>query len=303
MTRTFSIVPARAGALRIDAPRHRVVGRARGRGAHRDVAARSTLQVAPGVGSFAASGARLPVDRRRPSDDAAASACPACRGAILPWALATVVFAVLWLRHPDVGVAAAPTTADSSATGAARIRRAAGAMQVDLKRALDAGDLGDIADQLCAMATPAAPSIDALRDRLDDAGAARGPGVAAARALGRRRCRMPRVPRMRAAFAQGPRWRMRKPAPRVATAATAVSAGVRAVRFAKLARIHARSDAMGEANARPRRKLPLHWKMAIGFVAGLLLGLVAYYSAGADAPWVQWLTTWITQPAATCSCA
>ena len=48
-----------------------------------------------------------------------------------------------------------------------------------------------------------------------------------------------------------------------------------------------------------RRKLPLHWKMAIGFVAGLLLGLVAYYSAGAEAPWVQWLTTWITQPVAT----
>ena len=56
---------------------------------------------------------------------------------------------------------------------------------------------------------------------------------------------------------------------------------------------------MNEAKAGPARKLPLHWKMAIGFVAGLLLGLVAYYSAGADAPWVQWLTTWITQPAAT----
>ena len=52
--------------------------------------------------------------------------------------------------------------------------------------------------------------------------------------------------------------------------------------------------------ARPaRRKLPLHWKMAIGFGAGLLLGMVAHYGAGADAPWVQWLTTWVTQPAAT----
>ena len=52
------------------------------------------------------------------------------------------------------------------------------------------------------------------------------------------------------------------------------------------------------ANA-PRRRLPLHWKMAIGFVAGLLLGLVAYYTAGADAGWVQGLTTWVTQPFAT----
>ena len=32
---------------------------------------------------------------------------------------------------------------------------------------------------------------------------------------------------------------------------------------------------MNEARGN-RRKLPLHWKMAIGFVAGLLLGLVAY---------------------------
>jgi len=46
-----------------------------------------------------------------------------------------------------------------------------------------------------------------------------------------------------------------------------------------------------------RDKLPLHWKMAIGFVAGLALGLTAYATSGADAGWVQWLTTWITNPA------
>ena len=44
-------------------------------------------------------------------------------------------------------------------------------------------------------------------------------------------------------------------------------------------------------------RLPLHWKMAIGFVAGLVLGLVAYYASGADAGRVQWLTTNVTQPA------
>jgi Na+/H+-dicarboxylate symporter len=48
-----------------------------------------------------------------------------------------------------------------------------------------------------------------------------------------------------------------------------------------------------------RQRLPLHWKMAIGFVAGLVLGLVAYYVAGSDAPWVQWLTTYVTQPVGT----
>jgi Na+/H+-dicarboxylate symporter len=49
----------------------------------------------------------------------------------------------------------------------------------------------------------------------------------------------------------------------------------------------------------PRKAMALHWKMAIGFAAGLVLGLVAHYVSGADAPWVQWLTTWVTQPAAT----
>lgn len=48
-----------------------------------------------------------------------------------------------------------------------------------------------------------------------------------------------------------------------------------------------------------KAKLPLHWKMAIGFVSGLLLGLFVHYGAGADAGWVQWLTTYVTQPAGT----
>ena len=43
-------------------------------------------------------------------------------------------------------------------------------------------------------------------------------------------------------------------------------------------------------------RLPLHWKMAIGFAAGLLAGMVAHYVSGADAAWVQWLTANVTQP-------
>ena len=54
------------------------------------------------------------------------------------------------------------------------------------------------------------------------------------------------------------------------------------------------------AAAVPARKpLPLHWKMLIGFLAGLALGLIAHYGSGPQAAWVQWLTTWITQPAGT----
>ncbi len=55
---------------------------------------------------------------------------------------------------------------------------------------------------------------------------------------------------------------------------------------------------MSEAPA-ARGKLQLHWKMLIGFLTGLALGLIAHYVSGADAPWVQWLTTYVTQPAGT----
>ena len=54
---------------------------------------------------------------------------------------------------------------------------------------------------------------------------------------------------------------------------------------------------MTEATA--RKRMPLHMKMAIGFIAGLALGLFAHYASGADAGWVKWLTTWITQPVGT----
>ena len=48
-----------------------------------------------------------------------------------------------------------------------------------------------------------------------------------------------------------------------------------------------------------QRRLPLHWKIAIGFVAGLALGLIVYYGAGTQAPWVQMLTRYVTQPFST----
>ncbi|BDU17925.1 dicarboxylate/amino acid:cation symporter [Lysobacter auxotrophicus] len=45
--------------------------------------------------------------------------------------------------------------------------------------------------------------------------------------------------------------------------------------------------------------MPLHWKMAIGFAAGLVLGLIVHSTVGADAPWVQWVTRNVTTPAGT----
>ena len=77
----------------------------------------------------------------------------------------------------------------------------------DLRRALDTGDLGEVADALCAMATPPVRDVDALLDRLDDAAQrdaiealqrarwGHGDGVQARQIL-------------RSAFAKGPRWRI-----------------------------------------------------------------------------------------------
>lgn len=58
---------------------------------------------------------------------------------------------------------------------------------------------------------------------------------------------------------------------------------------------------MRENDTTARRKggMPLHWKMAIGFFAGLALGMVVHATGGADAGWVQALTTWVTQPIGT----
>lgn len=45
-----------------------------------------------------------------------------------------------------------------------------------------------------------------------------------------------------------------------------------------------------------RRGLPLHTQMLIGFAVGLLGGLAVNMTAGADAPWVVALTSYVTQP-------
>ncbi|MEP6880608.1 MAG: dicarboxylate/amino acid:cation symporter [Dokdonella sp.] len=45
-----------------------------------------------------------------------------------------------------------------------------------------------------------------------------------------------------------------------------------------------------------RKPMALHTKMLIGFAFGLFGGLFVHWFNGGDAPWVQWLMTWITQP-------
>jgi DAACS family dicarboxylate/amino acid:cation (Na+ or H+) symporter len=52
-------------------------------------------------------------------------------------------------------------------------------------------------------------------------------------------------------------------------------------------------------SAPARKKLPLHWKMLIGFLLGLTVGMVVHYTVGEDAAWVQGTMTYVTQPVAT----
>jgi len=44
------------------------------------------------------------------------------------------------------------------------------------------------------------------------------------------------------------------------------------------------------------KRLPLHTRMLIGFVIGLVAGLAVHFGAGGDAQWLQWLTRYVTQP-------
>jgi hypothetical protein len=208
VTRKFSIVPTRGGALRIPGPR---IAWWDVRAAAPRTASLPDLQwqVAPDtVGNGAADAAAGAAD----SDVSAAgegARLPGTQGDARIWAWATAGFALLWLvtlvwalqRKPPPSspktTRIEPGTATASRTG---LR--------DLKRALDSGDFGDVADVLCAMADPPAADLDGVHARLDDAAqrdaVARlqrarwgdGDGPAARASL-------------RAAFASGPRWRER----------------------------------------------------------------------------------------------
>lgn len=45
-----------------------------------------------------------------------------------------------------------------------------------------------------------------------------------------------------------------------------------------------------------RKTTPLHLKIGIGFIVGLVLGLIVHYAIGGDTGWVQALTRYATQP-------
>lgn len=211
--RRFSLVPARAGAVHVPALKL----------AWWDVRSGSTrvasLPALP-LNVAAASGANAVPSATAPAATASGGIAPqgvaAGRGAMTarlgnPWVVATVVFAALWLvtllwwlshrggRAPTGGRAANPSLPSAAA-------RALSADPGVLRRALDTGSLGEVAEALIALAPQSCTGMDALRAQLDDARQRdavdllqrarwfEGDGRAARAAL-------------REAFAKGPRWR------------------------------------------------------------------------------------------------
>ncbi|MCL1635412.1 BatD family protein [Luteimonas sp. SX5] len=165
ITRRFSVVPGRAGRLTLDAPRL-AWWDVRSDSARTASLPPLAMSVAPGSG-----GANAPVASSTAAPEPAAQRwvrIPGVQGGVGVWAVTTVAFALLWLltlawalhrRHAGHAPASASSAPAPSTDGKPR---------ADLKHALDAGDLDDIGDALCAAASPRAGDLEALLRRLDD---------------------------------------------------------------------------------------------------------------------------------------
>lgn len=207
MVRRYAVLPARAGPLRIEGPRLRWWDVEAGR--VREAALPPiTLDVAP-----AAAGAATGAAPGTANGAGTWVRVPGVQGEVHAWALATVVFALLWLltlawalQWRQRASAGGPSAGDAAATDAAVQAR----VRVHgLRKALDTGDAGDVAAALRALASPPAADLDALsrmlapgpqREAIALLQQARwgqgGAGIAEARVA------------LRAAFSGGPDWRV-----------------------------------------------------------------------------------------------
>ncbi len=201
VVRRFSVVPAHEGALRV--PGVRLAWWDVNAGIARTASVPDLQwQVAEGAG---ASADMVPV---------AGAGMVAGDGRRVPtamWMWLALAFALLWLvtlawavrrqRIPLTARRLAVANADEGATPVARLSSR------ELMRVLQTGDLGEIEDALLALASPAAPDLEALARQLGDESQrvaigrlqrARWAGGEAASARAS----------LTAAFAQGPRWRV-----------------------------------------------------------------------------------------------
>ncbi len=209
LTRSFSLVPTRAGEVRLSGMRLGWWDVEAG-AARTETLPPMTWQVAAGAGAGAAV-ATMP-DTAQVKPAASGAQARAVPGTQRAWVLVALAFASLWLftllwalqRRPQV--ASVLPSASGAASAAAITTAAAKSATSRFKRALDTGDFAEVADALCALARPPAQDLDDVRERLDDADQrdaldamqrARwggGDGVAARSQL-------------RSAFKRGPAWR------------------------------------------------------------------------------------------------
>lgn len=208
VTRKFSLVPARTGTLRIAGP-HIDWWDVRAGRARSASLPELTLQVAAaarGSSSDVVATAASPPEEE--DDDGQWLRVPGVQGEVRAWALATVIFALLWLatlmwalhrREP-----AHATSSGQPADDAKDMPPGSGLRA--LRHALDVGDLGEVAAALCALATPPANDLDALSSRLDDSTQLRAIAQLQAARWGGGDAATARAA-VRAAFAAGPRWR------------------------------------------------------------------------------------------------
>lgn len=213
--RRFSVVPSAAGPLQVPSPRI----------AWWDVragAARTAslpplqVEVAPAVTGGRGTGAVPgPGESRAGAPPDAGEGwirVPGVQGEVRPWAFATVLVALAWLLTLAWGLHRQPRRPSAGAGPALPGSQDSVHARASLQRALDTGDLGDVADALCATARPPAQGLDEVAERLADprqreavallqrARWAGGDGSVARRAL-------------REAFRRGPRWAPRQAAP------------------------------------------------------------------------------------------
>lgn len=209
VTQRFSIVPSAAGTLSVPSPRLEWWD-VRAAAARTAAAAPLEVAVTPGaagtgVAPQPGAPAAAPGRDRRMGDGGGWIRVPGIQDEVRPWALATVLFALAWLATLMWGLHRTPRPgrdpADAAKAPAAHGPRDRGA----LRRAIDGGDLGDVADALLADSAPLAAGLDEVMERLADprqrdavallqrARWAGGDGTAARQAL-------------RQAFRHGPRW-------------------------------------------------------------------------------------------------
>lgn len=202
MVRRFSIVPSHAGTLHVGGPG---IAWWDVRAGLRRTASLPALDVPVSPG--AAAGNATTATPAAGAHAADALRMPRLAGDLQPWALAAALFAGVWLitliwalqrRHAaPAGIATPPAASGSTPTHASL---------ADLKRALDHEDLARVAEVLCALRSPPAAGLDALRASLAD-----NAQVAAVDALQRARWgdgeAVAARSALRDAFRRGPQWR------------------------------------------------------------------------------------------------